>query len=103
MWFDVVFVSLFLAGWLAFALVPWLIVSIRTRGEAGLLNLGLCLLAGVVAALLLPLLGMDDFTGLWLSFAAAFLASAALLAARRFSLHAPTPVPDRHAPMAPPE
>lgn len=95
MWFDVVFVTLFLAGWLILAAAPWVAVSVRTKGEAGMVNLLLCLLTGVVAALAVPLLGKDDAVGLWLSFVVAFLAPAALLAIRRYSLgahpsHAPT-------------
>lgn len=88
MWFTAVFVALFVAGWLALATVPWLILSIRTKGEAGLAYLPLSWLAGVVAALLVPLLGLTDERGLLLSFVVSLLAPAGLLAARRFSLAA---------------
>lgn len=88
MWFTVIFVSLFVAGWMIVASVPWLVISVRTRGEAGLAYLPLSWLAGVVCAVLVPVLGFDDGRGLALSFVVAFLAPALLLAARRFSLGA---------------
>jgi hypothetical protein len=91
--FDLIFMGAFFAGWLFCAYLPWLAVSVMTKGNAGLRYLPLCLLAGAVAALAVPLLGLDDARGLWLSFLAAFLAPAALLAARRFArLPSPAPV-----------
>ncbi len=82
--FTLIFVSLFLLGWLLAATLPWLAVSVATRGEAGIGMLALCLLAGVVAALAIPLLGASGAAGLWASFPVAAAASALLLAARRF-------------------
>lgn len=84
--FTLLFVTLFLAGWLLCAFIPWLALSVKTRGHAGLRYLPLCLFTGLVAALAVPVFGLDDGTGLVLSFAAAFAASALLLAARRLSL-----------------
>jgi hypothetical protein len=86
--FTFIFVSIFVFGWLLLGFLPWLGLSVATRGNAGLVNLPLCLLAAVVAGLAVPLLGKDDAQGLWLSALAAFLAPCALLAARRFSLGA---------------
>lgn len=91
MLFDIIFVSLFLAGWLFCAFLPWLAVSVATRGEAGLVNLPLCLFAGLVAALAVPLLIDDGWTGVWLSFGAALLVPSVLMALRRFAGEALTP------------
>lgn len=88
MLFDLIFLSLFVAGWVIAAAIPWLVLSIATRGQAGLANLPICVAAGVVAALAVPLLGKDDAAGLVLSFVLAALASTAVLAARRFSMRA---------------
>ena len=85
MLFELIFVSLFLLGWLFCAFLPWLALSIATRGHAGIGMLPLCLFTGVVAALAVPVLINDGWTGLWLSFVAATLAPAALLAIRRFA------------------
>lgn len=87
--YTAIFVSLFLVAWLALAFIPWLAVSVRTRGHAGLLNLPLCLLAGVAGGFAVPLLGLTGSEGVWISMAVAFVAPAVLLAARRFSLGAP--------------
>jgi hypothetical protein len=53
--------------------------------------LALCLFAGVVGALAVPLLGADGDTGLWVSFAVAAAAPALLLTLRRitFPVHSP--------------
>jgi hypothetical protein len=83
--FDLIFLALFTIGWLICAFVPWLALSVATRGDAGLGYLPACLAVGVVAALAVPLLGLTDGRGLALSFVAAAAAPAMLLAAGRFS------------------
>ncbi|MBI2765380.1 MAG: hypothetical protein HYX53_05625 [Chloroflexi bacterium] len=93
MLFDLIFLGVFTLGWLISAYIPWLALSIATRGRAGLVYLPLCLFSGVVAALAVPVLGFDGRGGLALSFAAAFTVPAALLAARRLSLPASSPRP----------
>ena len=95
MLFDAIFLSLFFSGWLICGFIPWLVVSVATRGEAGLAYLPLSMFAGVVAGLAIPVLGADGSKGIWLSFVAALSVPSLLLAARRFSLHAPghTPIP----------
>ncbi|HEX6031945.1 MAG TPA: hypothetical protein VFY90_10980 [Tepidiformaceae bacterium] len=85
MLFDLIFVSVFVAGWLFCAFVPWLAFSVATRGNAGLINLPLALFAGVVAGLAIPLLVNDGWNGLWLSVLAAFLVSGGLMTLRRFT------------------
>jgi hypothetical protein len=89
--FDAIFIALFLSGWLLCAFVPWLALSVRTRGNAGLANLPLCLFAGVVAGVAVPMLGLDNAAGILVSLGAAFVAPTLLLAARRFSM-GPAPV-----------
>ncbi len=92
MLFDAIFIALFVGGWTLCAFVPWLALSVLTRGRAGLANLPLCLFAGVVAGLAVPILGLDNAAGIWLSLGASFVAPSLLLAARRFSM-GPAPVP----------
>lgn len=86
--YTAIFVSLFVAAWLFLGLLPWLALSIATRGNAGLANLPLCLFTAVVAGLAVPLFGANDVAGIWLSLLAAVAAPTALLAARRFSMGA---------------
>lgn len=86
MLFEIIFTALFVAGWVVCGYLPWFLLSLFTRGGAGLAYLPLSVFTGVVAGLAVPLLGPRDFLGLWLSMACAFLAPAALLAVRRLSL-----------------
>ena len=95
MLFDALFLSVFLSGWLICGFIPWLAVSVATRGEAGLAYLPLSMFAGVVAGLAVPVLGADGSKGIWLSCVAALSVPSLLLAARRFSLRAPG-----HSPIA---
>lgn len=85
MLFDLIFLSLFVSGWLLCGYIPWVALSIATRGNAGLTNLPLSLFASLVAGLSVPILFRQDGLGAAMSFAAALLASVALLAARRFA------------------
>ena len=80
-----------LSGWLVCGVVPWTVLSVVTRGSAGLPLLPLSMFAAVVAGLLVPILGATGTTGLWFSFVAALLVPGALLAIRRFALAAPQP------------
>lgn len=86
--FTLIFGGLFLAGWLLCAYVPWVVLSVTTRGGAGLAVLLLCLLAGVVGALAVPMVGFDGGGGLIASFAVAAAAPTLLLGVRRFSFAA---------------
>jgi len=85
--FDLIFLGLFVAGWLICGGIPWLVLSVATRGHAGLQYLPLSMFAGIVAGLAVPLFGLDNATGLWVSFVAALVVPSLLLAARRLSLH----------------
>ncbi|MGH2632081.1 MAG: hypothetical protein ACRDG3_01610 [Tepidiformaceae bacterium] len=93
MLYDAIFVSLYILGWLICAFIPWLTLSVATRGHAGLTYLPLCLFVGVVAGVAVPVFGLTNVLGLWLSFAAAFAVPTLLLAARRFSLGGAERVP----------
>jgi len=83
--FDLIFLGLFLLGWLLCAYVPWVTLSIATKGNAGMVLLPLCLFTGVVAAMAVPVMGFDGPNGLKASFVAAFLGSAAMLGIGRFA------------------
>lgn len=89
--FAAIFISLFVAAWLILGFLPWLALSVATRGHAGLGMLPLSMLTGLVAGLSVPLLGKDDGEGIWISMIAAFVAPCFLLAARRFSLMSHSP------------
>ena len=85
MLFNLIFLSLFVVGWLICAFLPWLVLSVATRGHAGVGYLPLCLLGGVVAGIAVPLLGLNDGTGLVVSFTMAAFVPAVLLAAGHYS------------------
>ena len=85
MLFNLIFLSLFVAGWLICAFLPWLVLSVATHGHAGMGYLPLCLFAGVVAGIAVPVLGLNDGSGLIVSFALAAAVPATLLAVGRYS------------------
>jgi hypothetical protein len=84
--YDAIFISVYVVGWLICAFVPWLVLSVASRGHAGLIYLPLCLFVGVVAGFAVPIFGLTNALGLWLSFVAAFAVPALLLGLRQFSL-----------------
>lgn len=84
--FDLIVLTLLITGWAICGVVPWLALSVATKGNAGLIYLPLSMFAAVVLALLVPFLGATGMGGLWLSFAVALVGPALLLGARRFSL-----------------
>ncbi len=81
MLFSLLFITLYVLGWLVLGFLPWLALSVGTRGHAGLLWLPLSLIAGVAGGLVVPLF-LRDGLGLVLSFAAAFALPTLLLASR---------------------
>lgn len=85
MLFDLLFVALYLLGWLALGFLPWLVLSVATRGNAGLRYLPLSMGAGVAGGLVVPFIRSDEL-GLILSFVVAFALPALLLAAQRVVL-----------------
>ena len=94
MLFEAIFVTLYVLGWLALGFVPWLVLSVITRGNAGLRYLPLSMLTGVVGGLAVPLLIRDDGLGLILSFVAALVLPALVLGIRRVT-HRQLPEPRR--------
>ncbi len=86
MLFDAIFLTIFFGAWALCGFIPWFALSVATRGNAGLAMLPLCIFAGVVAGPAVPLLWIDNGTGIWVSLLSAFAVPAALLAVRRFSL-----------------
>lgn len=100
MLFTAIFLTLFITGWMIVGGIPWLVLSVKTRGSAGLWYLPLSMLAGAVGGVAVPVLWLDNATGIWVSFIAAFVVSSLLLAARRFSLR---PVVEPAAPNQSPE
>lgn len=92
MLFTLIFGTIFVVGWSLSGLLPWLVASVISRGNAGLATLPLCVFAANVAALAVPMLGADGMGGFLASFGVAAAASALLLLVRRFALGAPTAV-----------
>ena len=86
--FDVIALAVLISGWLICGVVPWLVLSVLTRGQAGLGMLPLSMFVAVVAAMAVPILGATGSGGLWLSFVVAILVPGALLATRRFAIGA---------------
>lgn len=84
--FDAIALTLLIAGWMVFGAIPWLVLSMVSRGNAGLAFLPVAMLTGVIGALVVPVVGATGLTGLLVSFPVALTASAALLAARTISL-----------------
>ena len=101
MLFDAIFLGLFVGGWAAVGALPWLTLSVKTRGHAGLQYLPLCVFTAVVAGLAVPVVGLDDRNGIWISFISALVAPSLLLAVRPprvRGLPAPQPGPWRKQP-----
>ncbi|MEJ5220501.1 MAG: hypothetical protein WHT63_00665 [Tepidiforma sp.] len=97
--YTAIFVGLYLLGWSVAAFLPWLGWSVATRGRAGLWNLPLCLFAGIVAALAVPVAGATGAAGLAASFVAAFLVPLALMALRQWArLPSPAATPRAEVP-----
>ncbi len=84
--FDAIALTLLIAGWMVSGAIPWLVLSVVSRGNAGLAFLPVSMLTGAIGALVLPIVGATGLTGLLISFPVALIASAALLAARKLSL-----------------
>jgi len=83
--FDLIVGTLFVVTWSAIGIVPWLAVSVITRGHAGMAMLPLCMLASLAGGMLVPFLGFTAASGIWLSFIAALALSSLTILARRFA------------------
>lgn len=86
MLFTLIFVALFVVGWSICGLLPWVVNSALTRGNAGLGYLPLSIFAANVAGAAVPVLGADGTRGLWLSFVAAVLVPTVLMVIRWFAV-----------------
>lgn len=84
--FHLIFAVAFIALWMLIGMLPWLASSIRSRGNAGMVFLPVCMLAGVAGGLLVPFLGLTGAGGVWLSLLAALLVPTMLVVARHVSL-----------------
>ena len=85
MLFDALFITLFVLGWLALGFVPWLVLSVATRGNAGIRYLLPSMAAGAVGGVVVSFI-RDDGLGLILSFVVALAFPTLLLTARRVAL-----------------
>ena len=90
MLFETIFVSIFVVAWLLCGFLPWLVLSVATKGEAGLASLPLCLFAAVVSGIAVPVMGANGGSGIWMSMVAAVAVPSLLLALRRLSLQGTT-------------
>lgn len=84
--FHLIFAVAFVTIWMLIGMLPWLASSIRTRGNAGIVFLPVCMLAGAAGGLLVPFVGLTGAAGLWLSLFAALLVPTILVVARHVSL-----------------
>lgn len=89
--FGILAMAVLLIGWLAVGTLAWLVVSVATRGNAGLGMLPLAWFTAVVAALIVPMLGFTGGGGLLSSFVVALAAPLMLLSARRWAMRAQQP------------
>ncbi len=79
--FNAIFLTLFLLTWGLEALLPWLVLGFRRRGEGALWALPFGLLGGAGGGALAPLLGLTDGSGIALSLITAPLGGMALAGA----------------------
>lgn len=86
--FGLLAITVLVVGWLAAGTFAWLVVSVASRGNAGLAMLPLAWFTAVVSALIVPMLGFTGAGGLLASFVVAFVAPLALIAARRWAWRA---------------
>lgn len=71
------FLIFFFLCWTVVALLPWIAAALYVRGRGAALALPLAVLAAWAAGISVPLIGMRDAAGFFISLLAAFLAAAA--------------------------
>ena len=71
------FIIFFFLCWTIVALFPWIAAALYVRGRGAAVALPLAILAGWAAGVFVPLVGMRDVTGFFVSLLAAFLAAGA--------------------------
>ena len=84
------FVILFFAVWCFLGLITWAVAAVIARGRGALPALPLALAGAATAGVAVPLAGLDDAAGFFLSLVAALLAgaiasAAGILLARKFA------------------
>ncbi len=71
------FLIFFFLCWTIVALFPWIATALYVRGRGAALALPLAVVAAWAAGVFVPLVGMRDVTGFFVSLLAAFLAACA--------------------------
>ncbi|HEY5625194.1 MAG TPA: hypothetical protein VIT93_01760 [Dehalococcoidia bacterium] len=71
------FLIFFFLCWTIVALLPWIAAVLYVRGRGAALALPLAVVAAWAAGVFVPLVGMRDATGFFVSLLAAFLAATA--------------------------
>ena len=79
------FVLLFFALWCILGLLPWAVAAVLSRGRGALLALPLALAGAAASGVLVPLLGLRDALGFFISLPAA-LGGGALTSAAGIAL-----------------
>ena len=70
------FILLFFAVWCFLGLIPWAVAAVIVRGRNALLALPLGLTGAAASGILVPLIGLRDATGFFLSLPAAAIGGA---------------------------
>jgi hypothetical protein len=71
------FILFFFFCWSIVALVPWAAAAVISRGRGALIALPLAVAAACAAGVFVPLIGLRDVTGFWLSLLSALLGGTA--------------------------
>jgi uncharacterized membrane protein YeaQ/YmgE (transglycosylase-associated protein family) len=77
--FDVIALAVLCLIWAAFALIPWLVIAARRKGQGTLVLLPVAIVGGVGGAALVPALGARDLPAVAGSLGAAVIGSALLI------------------------
>lgn len=72
----VAFILFFFLVWCLLGLIPWAVAAVMSRGRGALFALPLALAAAAAAGVFIPLVGLRDATGFFLSLPAALVAGA---------------------------
>jgi hypothetical protein len=93
------FVLLFFLIWIVLGFIPWAAAAVITRGRSALIALPLALAGAAAGGVLVPLAGLTDVLGFFLSMPAALLGSAlastAVILGRNRLSHATSASPDQ--------
>jgi uncharacterized membrane protein YeaQ/YmgE (transglycosylase-associated protein family) len=70
------FILFFFLVWCVLGVIPWTVAAVMTRGRGALLGLPLALAGAAAAGVFVPLVGLRDTTGFFLSLPAALVGGA---------------------------